>query len=153
MCNILTKKKRIMYMAKRRIPKEYRKDIEEKYNTEHECYLAIKNEILSCNNMDERDNLEILFKCDYNSYKRLGKIVDFVVFGLSLLSFIMANISLFLKETNSNSFDAKDIYFTIICSLILLFLVMYSIYKSDSKQKLCQYILEIFNKINSLESQ
>jgi hypothetical protein len=149
MCNIIEKKTNINLMVKGIIPEKYKKDTEKKYDIEHNKYLAIKSEIESCKNKDEKDNLEIIFKCSFESYKRLYTVQEFVVFGITLLNMILSYLAIILSKTNnSNPQSMLGMFiFMGVAAIFLLFLVLCSRNHSSRKQSEILYVLEIFNKI------
>lgn len=153
MCNIIVKKERISLMTRGIIPKEYRKDKEKKYLVEHDKYLAIKNELMSCKNKDERDNLETLFKCSSESYKRLYNIQDFAVFGMTLINMLLSCLALIISiiKTSDLLIVYKELlpflYNMAFVLVMTLLVVLFSRNYSSRKQSEILYVLEIFNKL------
>lgn len=156
MCNIVEKRKKIEIMANGIVPKEYRRDNEKRYNIEHDKYLAIKNEIISCND-DERSNLEILFKCDYESYKRMSGLNSFAVFAITALNLLLTSGAMatsLLGDVSISKQAYSDFVIVMVgVVIILIFVVMLSQRYSGTKLTDTLYILEIFKTCNKSESQ
>lgn len=156
MCNIIEKRNKIELIANGIIPKEYRRDKEKRYSIEHDKYLAIKNEVLSCND-DERSNLEILFKCQLESNKRFYNIKDYAVFGITLLNLLLTCGSLVINSSNTAVMSPQTgelMVITVgIIVISLMIIVLYCQNNASYKLSDTLYILEIFKTCNKSESQ
>lgn len=86
-------KKRLKYlkkMYKRVIPDEYANDGDaKKYKTEYERYNAIYKELKSCD-VRERDNIEVLLRCEYGTADRLRAFKGIVTVFISIISIMIS---------------------------------------------------------------
>lgn len=157
MCNIKTKMADIYDIAYGIKPKQYVKDNEKRYQLEHDKYNHIKNEINSCKTSDEKVNLEILFKCDYEEVVNKLKALDLmqhigVMFTIAvaivstLLNIISDNKAMSLFEISENIFITYLII-TFVFGTGLFFGFWHEVVTIKKRSKLL-YILEIFKTIN-----
>jgi hypothetical protein len=93
-------KKRMRYLKQmyiKTIPEEYSHDGNKRYKTECARYEAVYDEILKCNKR-ERDNLEILLKCDKTNFEKCSAVSGLVSIFLTVTLAMIALLNPFVEK-------------------------------------------------------
>lgn len=79
------------------VPEEYSHEGNKRYKTECARYEAIYDEILKCNKQ-ERDNLEILLRCDKTNFERCSAVSGLVSIFLTITLAMVALLNPFVEK-------------------------------------------------------
>lgn len=151
-------RKRMRYLKQmylKVIPEEYSHDGNKRYKTECARYNAICDEISKCDKQ-ERDNLELLLKCDKANLERCSEIKGIVSILLTVSLATIALLNPFIEKILSlpDVNYVKELFdFTIVLlKMVLLYsIILYIIPILIINYFICRstYFLEILEKVKS----